>query len=166
MKSADNEAPTELSPVDLRGYRAALESARQGKASAGIPIGSSLANSERVLAAAHNRRVQDNDPTAHAEISALRAAGRRTDHNELTLYTTLAPCALCSGAIVQFKIPRVVVGEWTNFTGEIQWLRSRGVQVLIMEDLEATALMHEFITSYPELWNEDIAHYGAERNRS
>lgn len=149
---------------DAGGYTAALQAALAGKASSGIPIGSSLADQQAVIAAGHNRRVQDSDPTAHAEITALRAAGRRTDYARLTLYTTLAPCALCAGAIIQFKIPRVVVGECTNFGGEIDWLRSRGVEVIILHDPEATALMKEFISTQPELWNEDIAEPSAERN--
>lgn len=142
---------------DRAGYHAALQAARAGAATGGVPIGSSLAGPEGVVAAGHNRRVQHSDPTAHAEIVALRAAGRRTDYLEMTLYTTLAPCALCSGAIVQFKIPRVVVGEATNFGGEIDWLRQRGVEVLVLNDAEARGMMAEFISKQPALWNEDIA---------
>ena len=111
--------------MDETGYEAALQAARAGAAEGGVPIGSSLAGAEGVIAAGHNRRVQQGDPTAHAEIDALRAAGRRSSYRDLTLYTTLAPCALCSGAIVLFKIPRVIVGEDRTFSGEIAWLRAR-----------------------------------------
>ncbi|SCC51813.1 nucleoside deaminase [Arthrobacter sp. NIO-1057] len=147
-------------------FSAALQAAKDGQSEAGIPIGAALAHQDTVIATGYNRRLQDADPTAHAEISALRAAGRRTDYQELTLYTTLAPCALCSGAIVQFKIPRVVIGEASSFPGEIDWLRSRGVQVQVLNDPEATELMAEFIVAEPQLWNEDIAHTPSERTTS
>lgn len=147
-------------------FSAALQAAKDGQSEAGIPIGAALAHQDTVIATGYNRRVQDADPTAHAEITALRAAGRRTDYRELTLYTTLAPCALCSGAIVQFKIPRVVIGEASNFPGEIDWIRSRGVQVQVLNDPEATELMAEFIAAEPQLWNEDIAHTPSERTTS
>lgn len=143
--------------IDKAGYEAALQAARAGAAEGGVPIGSSLAGAEGVIAAGHNRRVQQGDPTAHAEIDALRAAGRRSSYRGLTLYTTLAPCALCSGAIALFKIPRVVVGEDHTFGGEIGWLRERGVQVEVLQDERAQALMERFISEHPEIWNEDIA---------
>lgn len=143
--------------IDEAGYEAALQAARTGAAEGGVPIGSSLAGAEGVIAAGHNRRVQQSDPTAHAEIDALRSAGRRTSYRDLTLYTTLAPCALCSGAIVLFKIPRVVVGEDHTFGGEIAWLRECGVQVEVLQDERAQALMERFISEHPEIWNEDIA---------
>lgn len=145
------------SPQDHLGYQAALDAARSGAAAGGIPIGSSLADATGVIASGHNRRLQDSDPTAHAEIDAFRAAGRRRDYRSMTLYTTLAPCALCAGAIVQFKIPRVVVGEHRNFSGELEWLRERGVEVVILDDGQAEQMMREFILNRPELWNEDIA---------
>lgn len=143
--------------MDETGYEAALQAARAGAAEGGVPIGSSLAGAEGVIAAGHNRRVQQSDPTAHAEIDALRSAGRRTSYRDLTLYTTLAPCALCSGAIVLFKIPRVVVGEDHTFGGEIAWPRECGVQVEVLQDERAQALMERFISEHPEIWNEDIA---------
>ena len=147
----------DLTSIDHEGYKAALDAARAGAAEGGVPIGSSLADSRGVIAAGHNRRVQQADPTAHAEIDALRAAGRRADYRDTTLYTTLAPCALCSGAIVQFEIPRVVIGEAENFLGELDWLRQRGIQVLVLDDPEATGLMERFIREQPALWHEDIA---------
>lgn len=149
---------------DELGYRAALQAARRGEAEGGVPIGSSLADATGLLAAGHNRRVQDSDPTAHAEIDALRAAGRRSDYRQLTLYTTLAPCALCSGAIVQFKIPRVVIGEARSFPGEIQWLRERGVQVEVLGDEHAENMMERFMREQPTVWNEDIAEETATLN--
>lgn len=145
---------------DHEGYQAALQAAIAGGQLGGVPIGSALADTNGVIASGHNRRVQNSDPTAHAEIEALRAAGRRASYTETTLYTTLAPCALCSGAIVQFKIPRVVIGEAENFAGELQWLTERGVEVLILDDPQARDLMKEFVAEQPTLWNEDISEPG------
>ncbi|WP_431710203.1 nucleoside deaminase [Glutamicibacter uratoxydans] len=145
---------------DHEGYQAALQAAIAGGQLGGVPIGSALADTNGVIASGHNRRVQNSDPTAHAEIEALRAAGRRASYTETTLYTTLAPCALCSGAIVQFKIPRVVIGEAENFAGELQWLTERGVEVLILDDPQARDLMKKFIAEQPTLWNEDISEPG------
>lgn len=147
----------QLQQQDHEGYQAALRAAIAGGDAGGVPIGSALADASGVIASGHNRRVQNADPTAHAEIEALRAAGRRTSYTDTTLYTTLAPCALCSGAIVQFKIPRVVIGEAENFAGELQWLTERGVEVLVLDDAKAGDLMRRFIAEQPSLWNEDIA---------
>ena len=145
-----------LSEHDRAGYAAALEQARLGAAEGGVPIGSSILEHGAVIGSGHNRRVQKGDPTAHGEIDALRNTGRRTSYANTTLYSTLAPCALCSGAIIQFGIPRVVVGENSTFGGELEWLRGRGVEVLLLDDPEATGLMERFIAENPALWNEDI----------
>lgn len=145
-----------LSPADALGFDAALSAARTGAAEGGVPIGSALVRGTELLASGYNRRVQQGDPMAHAEIDCFRAAGRRTDYGRLTLYSTLAPCALCSGAIVQFGIRRVVVGEAESFPGELQWLQSRGVEVIVLNDPHARQLMQEFIRTQPALWNEDI----------
>lgn len=147
----------DIPQIDRDGYGAALTAAIDGGAQGGVPIGSALANASGVIGAGHNRRVQHADPTAHAEIEALRAAGRRANYANTTLYTTLAPCALCSGAIVQFKIPRVIIGEAESFSGEVQWLADRGVEVVVLDDRRARELMQKFISEQPELWNEDIA---------
>lgn len=148
--------PTTLAEHDRAGYASALEQARRGAAEGGIPIGSSIFECGTQLGAGHNRRVQDGDPTAHGEIDALRNAGRRASYATTTLYSTLAPCALCSGAVIQFGIPRVVVGENTSFPGELELLRSRGVEVVVLDDPETTDMMARFIAEEPTLWNEDI----------
>ena len=111
----------------------------------------------RLVAAGHNRRVQDGDPVAHGEMDCLRKAGRRARYDRIVLYTTLSPCMMCAGTIVQFGIPRVVVGEARSFAGNIEFLRERGVEVLLLDDPECIQLMQRFISERPELWDEDIA---------
>jgi creatinine deaminase len=145
-----------LDERDRAGYTIALEQARLGAGEGGVPIGSSIFENGKLLGAGRNRRVQKGDPTAHGEIDALRNAGRRTSYAEATLYSTLAPCAMCSGSIILFGIRRVVVGESKNFPGELELLRSRGVEVVVIDDPVATELMGNFITEHPGLWNEDI----------
>lgn len=134
----------------------AVEAAAASYAQGGVPIGSSLTLDGSVIAVGHNRRVQQGDPTAHGEIDALRAAGRSTAYRRMTIYTTLAPCAMCSGAIVQFGIPRVVVGENATFAGEIDWLRSRGIEVTVVDDPRCRKLMRDFQRDHPQVWAEDI----------
>ena len=111
-----------------------------------------------IIGRGHNRRVQKGSPTLHAEMDALENAGRQlaTVYRESSLYTTLSPCAMCSGAIVLYQIPRVVVGENHSFMGEEAWLRSRGITVEVVQDEDCIAVMKEFIQAHPELWNEDI----------
>ncbi|ASN40431.1 nucleoside deaminase [Paeniglutamicibacter terrestris] len=150
-----------LDAHDRAGYAIALEQARLGAGEGGVPIGSSIFQNGKLLGAGRNRRVQNGDPTAHGEIDALRKVGRRASYAGTTLYSTLAPCAMCAGSIILFGIPRVVVGEDENFPGELELLRSRGVDVVVIDDPKATALMESFITEYPALWNEDI---GVEEN--
>ena len=137
---------------------AAIEEARLGLAEGGIPIGSVLVHGGRILGRGHNRRVQKGSPTLHAEIDALERAGRQKAavYRESVLYTTLSPCAMCTGAILLYGIPRVVVGENETFLGEEELLRSRGVGVEVVRDSTCVALMREFIQAHPELWNEDI----------
>lgn len=137
-------------------FGAALAAAEDGQAMGGVPIGAALVSAGKLLAVGHNRRAQEGDPTAHAEIDCLRKAGRGIDYRESVLVSTLAPCAMCAGAILQFGIPRVLVGEAVNFAGELDLLRSRGVQVEVLDDARAIALMGAFISDWPELWNEDI----------
>jgi creatinine deaminase len=134
----------------------ALEQARAGLAAGGVPVGAVLAAGGDVLGAGHNERVQQGDPVAHGEISALRAAGRRATYADTTLYTTLSPCQMCTGAILLFQIPRVVVGEARTYPGDLDFLRSRGVEVLLLDDPGCTAAMEEFQLRYPEVWSEDI----------
>jgi cytosine deaminase len=138
--------------------QAALEEARQGLAEGGIPIGAVLIQSGRVLGRGHNRRVQHGSVVLHAEMDALERAGRlgAPVYRASTLYTTLSPCAMCSGAILLYGIRRVVIGENRTFQGEEELLRSRGVLVEVLDDPSCTALLAGFVREYPELWNEDI----------
>ncbi|MFF2316447.1 nucleoside deaminase [Arthrobacter sp. NPDC058097] len=144
---------TGADPAFEAAYQAAQKSLREG----GIPIGAALARDGVVIASGHNERVQNGDPIAHGEMSALRAAGRQTSYRDTTLYTTLAPCAMCTGTIIQFKIPRVVVGEERTFDGEFELLRSRGVEVVVLDDQRCVDMMRTFQDNNPDLWAEDIA---------
>lgn len=135
----------------------ALEQARKSRGEGGLPIGAVLAAGDTVLGSGHNRRVQDGDPIAHGEMDCLRRVGRRRDYGDTTLYTTLSPCMMCAGTIVQFGIPRVVVGENHSFHGNIEFLRQHGVAVTLLDDPDCKALMQGFIDEHPELWFEDIA---------
>jgi len=134
----------------------AVSEARAGLAEGGVPIGSALEINGRLIAQGRNLRVQDGDPIAHGEISCLRNAGRQRSYRNAVLYTTLAPCAMCTGAILLFRIPLVVVGESKTFPGELDLLRSRGVEVIELDDQRCVDLMQEFQHRYPEIWMEDI----------
>jgi len=138
--------------------KVAIDEARQGRSEGGIPIGSVLVYRGEIIGRGHNRRVQKESPTLHAEMDALENAGRLPAkvYRESLLYTTLSPCAMCSGAIVLYGIPRVVAGENRSFVGEEEWLRSRGVAVEVVQDEECATMMKGFIEGHPELWNEDI----------
>lgn len=122
----------------------------------GLPIGSVLARGGQLLAAGHNQRVQRGDPIAHGEMDALRKAGRQTTYKDTTLYTSLSPCMMCSGTIVQFKIPRVVINDTKNFGGNEEFLKNRGVEVVDLAHDKSIDLMAQFIREHPDLWNEDI----------
>ncbi len=137
---------------------AAIEEAEAGLREGGIPIGSVLVHEGRILGRGHNRRIQRGSPTLHGEMDALENAGRQPAriYAESTLYTTLSPCPMCTGAILLYKIPRVIVGENQTFLGDEELLRSRGVQVEVVQDPRCIALMTKFIHDRPELWNEDI----------
>jgi creatinine deaminase len=137
---------------------AAIAEARQGVEEGGIPIGSVLVHRGEIIGRGHNRRVQRGSPTLHAEIDALENAGRRGAdvYRESVLYTTLSPCAMCSGAVLLYGIPHVIAGENRTFLGEEELLRSRGVRIDVLDDGECVALMERFIREHPELWNEDI----------
>jgi len=154
-REREREMPA-LGPTDARFLRLAYEEAHTGFAEGGCPIGSVLAEGERLIARGRNRRVQQGDPIAHGEMDCLRNAGRRTSYRRMTLYTSLSPCMMCSGAIIQFGIPRVVIGEDRNFAGNPDVLRARGIEVIIADDRDCIALMARFIAENPKLWNEDI----------
>ena len=146
-----------LSETDRKFLRIAYEEALAGYHEGGCPIGSSLAEGDRLIAQGRNQRVQGGDPIAHGEMDCLRKAGRQKSYRNMTLYTSLSPCMMCSGTIVQFGIPRVVIGENENFGGNEDFLRERGVDVIVADDPDCTALMKRFIEEKPELWSEDIA---------
>lgn len=137
---------------------AAIAQARQGLESGGIPIGSVLVLDNKIIAGGHNRRVQRGSAVLHAEMDCLENAGRLSagDYRRSILYSTLSPCDMCSGAILLYKIPRVVVGENRTFQGPEDYLRSRGVELQVVDDTECVQLMQNFIRDQPELWNEDI----------
>jgi cytosine deaminase len=134
-------------------YGEALEGAREG----GIPIGAALFSREGdLLGSGHNRRVQEDDASVHAETDAFRRAGRRRDYRDTVMVTTLSPCWYCSGLVRQFNIGAVVIGEATNFHGGHDWLEELGVEIVLLEDPACVELLGSFIGEHPELWNEDI----------
>jgi len=136
----------------------AIEEARIGRREGGIPIGSVLVHRGEVIGRGHNRRVQSGSAILHGEMDALENAGRRAAsvYRDSILYTTLSPCAMCSGAILLYGIPRVVIGENRTFLGEEQLLSARGVSIEVVQDEQCIALMQDFIRENPQLWNEDI----------
>jgi cytosine deaminase len=146
-----------MNETDRKFLRLAYEEALAGFNEGGCPIGSVLAHGDRLIAQGRNQRVQGGDPIAHGEMDCLRKAGRRPNYKGMTLYTTLSPCMMCSGTIIQFAIPRVVIGDVTNFPGDVEFLRGRGVDVIVEEDADCLALMAQFIRQKPTLWAEDIA---------
>jgi len=137
---------------------AALDEARQGLLEGGIPIGSVLVIDGRIVGRGHNRRVQQGSAVLHAEMDCLERAGRlrASDYARATIYSTLSPCDMCSGAILLYGIPRVVIGENRTFRGPEDYVRSRGVELDVRDDSDCVALMREFIAARPELWAEDI----------
>ena len=141
---------------DTLGMEAALVEAELGAREGGIPIGSALVRAGQVIGRGHNRRVQQDDQTAHAEIDCLRNAGRQRSYKDTVLYSSLMPCYLCAGAVVQFGIPRVVAGESRTFTGARAFLEAHGVEVIDRDDPRCVRLMEQFISANPALWNEDI----------
>jgi cytosine deaminase len=154
-------APSSPPPVEATRsndpfLREAVEEARRGLAEGGLPIGSVLVRNGEVIARGHNRRVQKGDPMAHAEIDCLTHAGRLKSYKDTVLYSTLMPCFLCSGAVVQFGIPRVVVGESVNFSGAPGFLRHQGIECVDLHDAECIQMMGDFIKAHPDLWHEDI----------
>ena len=138
--------------------RAAIDEARQGLAEGGIPIGSVLVIDGKIVGRGHNRRVQQGSAILHAEMDCLENAGRLTarDYQRAVLYSTLSPCDMCSGTALLYKIPKVVIGENVTFQGPEKYVRSRGVELVILNDPECIQMMRDFIADRPELWNEDI----------
>lgn len=137
--------------------RVALEEARQGLLEGGIPIGAALFDRRgRLLGRGHNRRVQEDDPSVHAETDAFRKAGRQRSYRDKIMVTTLAPCWYCSGLVRQFRIGTVIVGESINFQGGAGWLRENGVEVIDLQSRECIELLSGYIKAHPDLWNEDI----------
>ncbi len=146
-----------LADIDKKFLDIAYEQALQGFGEGGCPIGSSLAAGDRLIARGKNQRVQQGDPIAHGEMDCLRNAGRQKSYRQMTLYTSLSPCMMCTGTIIQFGIPRVVIGEDVTFPGNPDFLRERGIEVIIADDERCKELMRRFIAEKPELWAEDIA---------
>ncbi len=144
-------------PNAARMLEQALAEARAGLAESGIPIGAAIYNSSGgLIASGRNRRVQNGDPSLHAETDAFRNAGRQRTYHDLILVTTLAPCWYCSGLVRQFGFRIVIVGESRNFQGGVDWLRSFGVSVIDLDSGECASLLADYIREYPEIWNEDI----------
>ena len=153
------KAPIHMDPF----LRAAIDEARIGLAQGGLPIGSVLVRGSQVIGRGHNQRIQHGNPMAHAEIDCLTNAGRQKTYKDTVLYSTLMPCFLCSGAAVQFGVPKVIVGESINFHGghdtgtdSPSFMRSHGIEVIDLQDLECIDMMSRFIRKHPQLWNEDI----------
>ena len=146
-----------VSNTDKKYIDLAYEEAKAGFLEGGCPIGSVLAEGDQLIAKGRNQRVQKGDPIAHGEMDCLRKAGRQKSYRRMTLYTTLSPCMMCTGTIIQFGIPRVVIGENHTFGGNEGLLRERGVEVFIFDDERCKSLMQKFIKQNPKLWAEDIA---------
>jgi cytosine/creatinine deaminase len=146
-----------VTPVDDEMMGLALQQAKASLSQGGVPVGAVLATATgELLGAGHNERVQRGDPVAHGEISCLRNTGRRATYTDTFLYTTLSPCQMCSGAILLFQIPRVIVGEAETFAGDLGFLEDRGVDVVLLNDPDCVAVMREFQERYPQVWSEDI----------
>jgi cytosine/creatinine deaminase len=144
-------------PDDRAMLAVALDEARQGLAEGGIPIGAALFGADgRMLGRGHNRRVQDGDPSLHAETAAFRAAGRQRSYRGMTMATTLSPCWYCSGLVRQFGISRVVIGEARTFSGGHEWLAEYGVEVVVLDDPDCVRILAEFVAANPDVWQEDI----------
>ena len=145
-----------VSSAELELFETALAEAQQGFDEKGIPIGSILVEDGRIVGRGHNKRVQEGDAIAHGEMDCLRNAGRQATYRDTTLYTSLSPCMMCSGTIVQFKIPRVIINDTVNFGGNEAFLRSHGVEVIDAAHEASIRQMRDFIAANPGLWNEDI----------
>ena len=144
------------SMTDDEAMSIAITQANQSASEGGIPIGAVLVGNHGIVAVGYNKRVQNGDPIAHGEMDCLRTAGRRNNYKNMTLYTTLTPCMMCAGTIVQFKIQRVVIGENRTFCGNEEFLRAHGVEVKILDEPRCVALMEKFQKEHLALWKEDI----------
>ena len=140
-----------------RFMKAALEEARASCSEGGVPVGAVMVEAGEIVGRGRNRRVQDNNPVSHGETDCMKNAGRRSDYRAVTMYTTLSPCMMCAGTIVQFGIRRVVIGEAKNFPGNEDFLQGHGVEVVVLDDPDCIEMMSEFIAAHPDLWFEDIA---------
>tara|TARA_R110000868_G_scaffold315971_1_gene576836 strand:- start:1734 stop:2171 length:438 start_codon:yes stop_codon:yes gene_type:complete len=138
--------------------QAAIEEAQLGLSEGGIPIGSVIVHQGKIIGRGHNRRIQSGSPTLHGEMDALENAGRLSaaTYRDSVIYTTLSPCSMCTGAILLYGIPKVIIGENTTFQGEEKLLKDRGVEVEVLHNQQCIDLMHNFISAKPQLWNEDI----------
>jgi cytosine deaminase len=136
--------------------QAAIAEARRGLAEGGIPIGSVLVKNGQLVASGHNKRVQENNPILHGEMDCLFNAGRVGSYKDTVIYSTLMPCFMCAGTIVQFKIPKVIVGESRSFQGAKEFMEQHGVEVVDLDLPECIEMMNDFILTHPQLWNEDI----------
>ena len=146
-----------LSAEDRDFMREAHAEALASYESGGVPVGAVMVENGEIIGRGHNRRVQDSNPVSHGETDCMKNAGRRPDYSRVTMYTTLSPCMMCTGTILQFGIRRVVIGEAKNFAGNIEFLSERGVEVVLMHDEACIGLMSRFIEERPDLWYEDIA---------
>ncbi len=144
-------------PEDREFMRLAFEEAQAGFDEGGVPVGAVMVENGELVARGRNRRVQDENPVSHGETDCMKNAGRRPDYSKITMYTTLSPCMMCTGTILQFGIRRVVIGEAKNFAGNIEFLSERGVEVVLLHDEACIELMSRFIDTRPDLWFEDIA---------
>ncbi len=142
---------------DAEFMKLAYEEAKTGYEEGGVPVGAVMVEDGAVVGRGRNRRVQDDNPVSHGETDCMKNAGRRPGYSRITMYTTLSPCMMCTGTILQFGIGRVVIGEDQNFPGNIDFLRERGVEVVLLDDADCKSLMSRFIEERPELWFEDIA---------
>ena len=145
-----------MEAMDKEFMAVARQQAQESLNHGGVPVGSTLVRDSRIIGIGHNQRVQKNDAIAHGEMDCIRKAGRQRTYKDTTLYTTLSPCMMCAGAIIQFGILRVVIGENQTFGGNEEFLRERGVEIVILNDHRCKALMDEFIMRFPNIWNEDI----------
>ena len=136
--------------------RIAIDEARKGLSEGGIPIGSALVMDGKLVASGRNKRVQEQNPILHGEMDCMNNAGRIGSYRDTVMYSTLMPCYMCAGTIVQFKIPKVIVGESKTFSGAREFMESHGVEVIDLNDSECISMMEKFIQEKPELWNEDI----------
>lgn len=145
-----------LTPFDASFIELSFGEARRSVEQGGLPIGAALARGASLIASGHNQRVQQGDPIAHGEMDCLRKAGRQATYRDTTLYTSLSPCMMCAGTILQFKIPRVVINDTVNFGGNEAFLRNHGVEVIDAAHVPSIRQMREFIAENPALWDEDI----------